>query len=332
MRYSWLIGLLVALLGFTVTASPVRRQQQFVGYLISTFSDPVPRVQQYLSNGNDPLSYRKLNGGNPVLTSTVGTRAVRDIYLTSNSARSEYFIIATDLDINAPGFSWDRATRTGSRGIVVWRSTDLVNWSGPNLRTVESPTAGMTWAPSAVWDDATSQYYVFWSSRHYAANDPNHTGLAGLDRIRYATTRDFVTFSAPQDYYTPTDIPVIDQEFLYLGQPGHYVRFIKDERTNQIFQERTTGGLFGSWTRIPGFVRNETPREGAVAFRNNLDPNLYHLWLDDYVQYLPYQTTNILNPGIWTPSNRNGFPGGVKHGSVFPLTQAEYDRIKARYP
>ncbi|KAL6915240.1 hypothetical protein ACHAPO_011102 [Fusarium lateritium] len=332
MRLNIVSSLVTATLALTTFASVVvPRQQGFVGYLISTFSDAVPQVQQYLSNGNNPLSYRKLNGGNPILTSTVGDRAVRDIYLVTNNARSEYFIIATDLDINAPGFNWDKATRQGSRSLIIWKSTDLVKWSGPNRRTVEASTAGMTWAPSAVWDQATGQYYVFWASRHYASNDAAHTGDAGLDRIRYATTKDFVTFSAPKDYYAP-GIPVIDQEFQYLGTPGHYVRYIKDERTNQVFQERTTGGLFGTWTRNPGFVRNESPREGALSFRDNNNPNLYHLWMDNYVEYIPFQTTNILNPGIYAQSNGSGFPRGLKHGVVTPLTQAEYARIQAKYP
>ncbi|KAH7199284.1 family 43 glycoside hydrolase [Fusarium oxysporum] len=247
-----------AALALTASANAVLpRQQKFVGYLITTFSDPVPKVQQYLSNGNNP-------------------------------------------------FSWDKATRHAS-------------------------TAGMTWAPSAVWDDATSQYYVFWASRHYASNDPGHVGFAGLDKIRYAITKDFATFSAPKDYYAPS-IPVIDQEFQYLGTPGHFVRYIKDERTNQVFQERTTGGLFGTWTRNPGFVRNESPREGPLSFRDNSNPGLYHLWMDDYVQYLPFQTTNILKPGIFAQSNAAGFPRGLKHGVVTPLTQAEYNRLQAKYP
>ncbi|KAM0085449.1 hypothetical protein ACKRZS_002287 [Fusarium odoratissimum] len=339
MRWNLLQVVATAALALTASANAVLpRQQKFVGYLITTFSDPVPKVQQYLSNGNNPFSYRKLNNGNPILASTVGDRAVRDIYLVTNSARSEYFIIATgmtnsppDLDINAPGFIWDKATRQCSRGLVIWQSKDLVNWSGPKLRTVEASTAGMTWAPSAVWDDATSQYYVFWASRHYASNDPGHVGFAGLDKIRYAITKDFATFSAPKDYYAPS-IPVIDQEFHYLGTPGHFVRYIKGERTNQVFQERTTGGLFGTWTRNPGFVRNESPREGPLSFRDNSNPDLYHLWMDDYVQYLPFQTTNILKPGIFAQSNAAGFPRGLKHGVVTPLTQAEFNRLQATYP
>jgi hypothetical protein len=40
-----------------------------------------------------------------------------------------------DLDINAAGFSWDAATRRGSRGIVVWSSSNLVDWSAASLNT-----------------------------------------------------------------------------------------------------------------------------------------------------------------------------------------------------
>ena len=42
--------------------------------------------------------------------------------------------------------------RTGSRGIFVWESTDLVNWVKERLVIVEDATAGMVWAPEAIWD------------------------------------------------------------------------------------------------------------------------------------------------------------------------------------
>ena len=74
-----------------------KRQSSYVGYLISTFSDANPKVQWYLSNGNSPTNFTKLNKGNPVLTSTVGTKAVRDVFLASNSARTQYYMIATGM-------------------------------------------------------------------------------------------------------------------------------------------------------------------------------------------------------------------------------------------
>ncbi|KAM0272619.1 hypothetical protein ACHAQH_008610 [Verticillium albo-atrum] len=314
--------------------------QRYVGYLISTFSDPNPQVQWHLSEGNDASRFRFLNGGNAVLTSNVGTKGVRDIFLTTNSARTEYFTIATgtfnlglvlDLDINAEGFSWYQATTKGSLGLVIWSSSNLVDWSEPSLRIIEDPTGGMAWAPSAVWDDETEQYFVFWASRHYAASDTEHTGPASLDRIRYATTRDFVTFGAPRDYHALPDTPLIDQEFQYLGTSGAYTRFLKNETVNQVYQETTTDGIFGTWTRVPGYVRPESPLEGPASYADNLVAGRYHLFLDNYTEYVPFETSGI-SSADWTSVPMDGFPRGLKHGSVTPLTQKEYDAVAARYP
>ncbi|KAI3393993.1 hypothetical protein diail_3309 [Diaporthe ilicicola] len=330
--FTFLVTAAAAALGVVAspTAIKTRQANSYVGYLVSTFTDAQPQVQQYLSNWNSASSFTFLNGGQPILASTVGTKGVRDIFLTTNDGRSQYYLIATDLDINAAGFSWDAATRTGSRGIVVWSSTNLVDWSGPDLRTIDSETAGMVWAPSAVYDSEESLFYVFWSARHYAESDAAHTGTANLDRIRYATTADFVTFSAPQDYLAPTDTPLIDQEFQYLGTSGAYARFLKNETVNQVYQETTTGGLFGTWTRIPGYVSSLSPAEGPAAFADNVTPGLYYLLLDDYTQYEPLETSDI-EGGSWSSSSTSGFPSGLKHGSVTPVTQEEYDVIWARY-
>lgn len=96
MRFTtYSLAVATALLSFG-SASPVdKRQSAYAGYLISTFSDVNPTVQWYLSNNNSPTSFTKINGGNAVLKSTVGTKAVRDVYLTSNGARNKFYLIAT---------------------------------------------------------------------------------------------------------------------------------------------------------------------------------------------------------------------------------------------
>ena len=315
----------------TASVLPRQADPKYAGYLISTFSDANPAIQWHLSNGNDPGSYTFLNNGQAILSSEVGTRGVRDIFLTHNAARTQWYLIATDLDINAPNFNWDIATRNGSQGLVIWESTDLINWSDSRLVTVEAPTAGMTWAPSAVFDEVEGLWYVFWSSRQYAESDTAHTGPAvTLDRIRYATTKDFVNFSAPQDYLALEDTPLIDQEFQSLGGGDRWARFLKNETVNQIYQEISEDGIFGTWRRVPGYVRPESPREGTALFEDNLRAGKYHMLLDDYTQYVPYETEDI-EGGVWTPSEFAGFPRGLKHGSVTPLLQAEYDAVAAKY-
>jgi hypothetical protein len=92
-----LLSLTSLLPGGLSASFPVPRQSQpqYAGYLLSTFTDANPSVFWYISSAADPLAFKPLNGGNPVLKSTVGTRAVRDIFLTANEERSEYFVIAT---------------------------------------------------------------------------------------------------------------------------------------------------------------------------------------------------------------------------------------------
>lgn len=83
-------------LAAVATATPMRRQgEEYVGYLMTTFVDALPQVHWHLSQADDPLSFTALNGGDPVLVSDVGTGGVRDMFLTTNTARTEYFMLAT---------------------------------------------------------------------------------------------------------------------------------------------------------------------------------------------------------------------------------------------
>lgn len=136
-------------------------------------------------------------------------------------------------------------SRTGSRSIAIWESTDLVNWGTERLVQVSPATAGNTWAPEAIWNPATSSYFVFWASKIYAASDTGHTG-ASNQRILYSTTTDFKTFTAAQTYREALDSPssetglishltvdtgysVIDTTIVQDGST--FYRFTKDERT-----------------------------------------------------------------------------------------------------
>jgi hypothetical protein len=69
-----------------------------------------------------------------------------------------------------------------------------------------------------------------------------------------------------------------------------------------------------------------------VSFPDLQTSGLYHLWLDDTTTgYLPYQTSNI-DGGAYIKSSYTGFPTGLKHGSVTPLTQSEYNAVLAKFP
>lgn len=234
--------------------------------------------------------------------------------------------------------TWDAAQRQGSKAIFIWESTDLVTWTDERLVTVEDATAGMVWAPEAIWDPEANKYMVFWASKFYPASDVRHTGSPGPIQIRYAHTSDFRTFTAPKTYinYAPTNIidltilPVDDES----GDGKTFLRFMKDESAKTVFMEISTTGLFGTWTR-PGGPRATIASgvEGPAAYRNNLNPAKVHLLLDFYGSdgYRPYEAVNPRSNSGWTISPRSGWPRDLRHGSVLPINQTLYDSLRAKW-
>ena len=208
----------------------------------------------------------------------------------------------------------------------------MVNWTQERLVQVEDASAGMVWAPAAIWDTEKGEYLVHWASKFYGANDPQHTGAPGPIKIRYAYTKDFKTFSAPKDYinYAPTN--VIDLDVLPLGDKA-YARFLKDETAKTVFTEISTTGLFGTWTRPAGSnAIIASGVEGPAVFWDNQVAGKAHLLLDFYGAdgYRPYESSNVKS-GQWTASDRSAWPANLRHGSVLPITAAQVSAISAKY-
>ncbi|KAI1073807.1 glycoside hydrolase family 43 protein [Whalleya microplaca] len=312
-----------------------RADASLVGYLGAFFLGADPYVYYYISNGDDPLSFKAMNKGQPVIKPTKGTGGVRDPAIVQGGgaeAGRKWYIIGTDLNIAKT--TWDASQRTGSRGIFVWESTDLVNFSGERLVNVEDSTAGMVWAPEAIWDASKGQYLVHWASKFYSSSDTGHTGSASNIRIRYAYTSDFKTFSAPQTYidYAPTNI--IDLDILPLDDAGkNYLRFMKDETAKTVFVEYSSTGLFGTWTRAGGsggIIASGV--EGPAAYRDNKADAKIHVLLDFYGGdgYRPYESTDP-KANKWTASSRTGFPTNLRHGSVLPVNQTLFNALGQKW-
>ncbi|SJL18038.1 related to putative arabinase [Armillaria ostoyae] len=328
-----LVFFIYPLLIFLARASPSpRKSDDLVGYFFVHFYDQEASIFAHLSNGNNPLSYQTLNSDSAILVPTGGTGGVRDPFLVSSPDKTKFWIIGTDLLIDDT--NWDAATRTGSRSLYVWESDDLVNWTSDWLAEVVGETAGMAWAPEAIWDADAGQYLVYWSSRFYDADDTAHTGTATEDRIVSAYTSDFRTFTEATDYIVIPGTPIIDLTILPLSD-GEYIRFIKNETDLRVWSERSSGGLFGTWTKIGDGYVNPYVTEGPLAFHDNEVEGRIHLWLDEYggdtrvYGYVPQYTDD---GGVtWVNGDRANFPSLTKHGVVVPVNQTQYDAIEAKW-
>jgi len=280
--------------------------------------------QIYFMLSEDAQDWDALNGGEPVLVSTVGEKGVRDPYILRKPDGSGFVLIATDLSINLNA-DWDRAQTAGSKSIVVWESADLIRWTDPRLVKVAAEDAGNTWAPEIVYDPDSEAYMVFWASR---------TGRDGFakHRIWAAVTQDFRKFGEPFVYIEKPDT-VIDTTIIRQGDSWY--RFTKDEREKSILME-TSDSLMEGWRDINAFtLGNLRGYEGPTAFvaEYNKDgtPKRWNLLLDWYATGEGYQAyvTEDLASGIFEPDAGMTFPfHPVRHGSVLSLTREEYERLR----
>jgi len=227
------------------------------GFLFVTFKgEQTPMTEQlYFALSQDGRHWDALNGGNPVLISTLGEKGVRDPYLLRSHDGKKFYILATDLSINL-NHNWGRAVKSGSKSIVIWDSTDLIHWSAPRMVQIAPDDAGCTWAPEAVYDEDTHDYLVFWASKTKSDN-------FAKQRIWAARTTDFITFSKPFVYIDkPHD--VIDTDIV--RENGHYYRFSKDEKNKAISME-VSEKLMGPWSDVPGFsLSTMTGYEGPECY------------------------------------------------------------------
>ncbi|HEY0215180.1 MAG TPA: immunoglobulin-like domain-containing protein, partial [Cellulomonas sp.] len=161
------------------------------------------KISLAASKGNDALDWNTLNAGTPLFTSSLGEQGLRDPFILASHDGDKFYLLATDLRIagrpvvnGLTGFRGAQAN--GSTYIEIWESTDLVNWSEQRHVKVSTDHAGNTWAPEAYWDDELGTYVVYWASNLYAGTDAtSRTGLT-YNRMMWATTDDFVSFSEPQ--------------------------------------------------------------------------------------------------------------------------------------
>ena len=335
--------------------APEVSEDDYVGYLFVHFignEAAASHEQTYFSISEDGLHWSELNGGNAVLTSTIGESGLRDHFIARAPEGDKYYMIATDLSIYHNAGNWAGAGGSGSHGIVVWESDDLVNWSEPWIAEIAPENAGCTWAPEFIYDETTGEYVVYWSATSIELDEngeiaqeyENHT-------IYYAKTRDFRTFTDAQVYHSGgkmedgTPIKVIDSTMI--ENDGTYYRYTKNEMNGTIMIDKSDA-ILGEFTTVESdTLSSEVPStvgavEGPIIFKMNDrtedGKEQWCLMVDRFARgqgYYPLITTD-LDSGEFTLLDDSEFsmPTNVqkyRHGYVMPVTAAEYDALQRTY-
>ncbi|MBQ3462778.1 MAG: hypothetical protein IJH36_06645, partial [Clostridia bacterium] len=320
----------------TVTRTvTVKDEEEMGAYLFAHFvgnESTADMEQIYFSVSQDGSAWQLLNGGKPVIKSTVGTTGVRDPYIM-RTEDNKFVIIATDLSIfelnkTQGSNKWGYSVTKGSKNVVVWKSDTIDGWSDstPQQRKVAVDEAGCAWAPEAIYDPDEGKYMVFWASM-----------VNGKHSIYRSYTTDFENFTEPELYI---DNPTSTIDTTIIADKGVYYRFTKDETYKAINMMKCTS-LSGEWKEVDSYTLNGkagtsyTGYEGPTIYKLN-NENKWCLLLDLYSSgkgYSPF-VTEALSSGAFTSPNAFTFPNGVtyRHGTVMPITTAEYNALLAAYP
>lgn len=291
------------------------------------------------SNGNDALSFTELNDGQPILTSTMGDKGLRDPFVMRSAEGDKFFILATDLCIGC-GTSWDESVRHGSLHLEVWESPDLINFSEQRHVLVSPESYGNSWAPEAYYDTNLGTYVVFWASAIYEdeATNPDRE-ISQYQRMVYATTDDFVTFSEPKVWQDEPPHGRIDSTVIEEG--GVYHRFTKAtvDGCADIVQESSpslTADL-ANWSMIASCIGENAGTqnvEGPSIFKTNpgdVNGERYVLIVDEYSGdgYVPLESETLAS-GDWVQGTAN-YPVNPRHGTIIPLYAEELENLDAAY-
>ena len=304
-------------------------------YLLVHFTGDSPTGEQlYFSVSQDGMRWSDLNGSRPVLVSDIGEKGVRDPSIIRAPGGGKFFILATDLRI-ANGKGWDAAMHKASTAMIVFESSDLLNWSKPRMVDIAGgiPNAGCMWAPEAIYDESSGDYFVYWTT--IAPADGITKG-----RIYYSRTRDFVSFTPARLYIDrPGKDGLIDTQIVKVDDPTSPYRYYRASGDGQITVE---GGnaLLGDWVRIGdlrplGLTGKDV--EGPILFRMTQFGE-WGMWVDQFATsggYLAIAARDLSRPDSYRridPSRLSLGASKKRHGSILNISADEYRKLLAKWP
>ncbi len=215
------------------------------------------------------------------------------------------------------------------RGIGYAHSKDLAHWSKQKFIPVMSreKEAKNCWAPEVFYDRPSGQYMIYWATT-IPGRFPN-SDTSGDEkynhRIYYTTTKDFLIFSHTKLLYDQ-GFNVIDATIQRAD--NKYIMFLKDETLKPVPQKNlhlafSSHLTYGYGPPSPSITGNYWA-EGPTVLHTD---SQWIVYLDKYNEHTmgAVLSTDLIN---WEDiSDKIVFPTGTRHGTVFIVSKAEFDRL-----
>ena len=293
---------------------------EMVAYLFTYFNSNDPKDEQICyALSDDGYNFTPLNHGTPVISSdTIAlTQCVRDPHILRCEDGKTFYMVATDM---RSSLGW-----SSNRGMVLLKSTDLVNWQHstvnfPTRYTKAWKNVIRVWAPETIYDHKAGKYMVFYSLR---TSDPG-----SFDKIYYQyANEDFTDLEGEPRWLFDAGNATIDGDIVFNDQDQLYHLFYKQESGRGIYQA-VAKQLTDKWQMLPGNVEQTKEAVEGVGVCKAIDGKSWIIMYDCYgnghYQFCRSQdlksfqfVQNTETKGKFTP----------RHGTIIPITRAEKERL-----
>jgi hypothetical protein len=266
----------------------------------------------HLASSKDGYHWTPLQNDSSVLRPAVGKdKLMRDPCII-RGADGKFHMVWT--------VSWQE------KGVGYASSKDLVNWSEQKYIPVmeHEPAAKNCWAPELYYDHTKKLYVIFWATtipgrfpETEKSGDNNH-------RIYYVTTKDFKEFSEAKLLYNQ-GFNVIDATIQKAG--NQYVMFLKDETRNppeKNLRIAFSNSVDTGWSHPSKPITGDYWAEGPTAIK------IGDQWIVYFDKYTKHEYGAVASKDLksWTDiSEKVSFPKGTRHGTVFTVSNNEYQRL-----
>lgn len=325
--------LLTASLLTLSAAASAQNSDEKVAFLFTYFTGNAPQEEQICyALSEDGYKYTLLNQGLPVIKSDsiAFTQCVRDPHILRGEDGKTFYMVVTDMKSS---LGW-----ASNRGLVLMKSTDLIHWTHsainfPTKYPKKWKNVTRVWAPETIYDHKAGKYMVFFS---LLTND----GTCNYDKIFYQyANEDFTDLEGEPTFLFDNGGATIDGDIVYNEADKKFHLFYKSEAGGGIFQavaDQLTaepGKPLGSqWTKLPEHVEVCKKAVEGVGVCKSLDGKSWVVMYDCYgAGHYQFCKSADLKTFEWVADTKTHGMFTPRHGTIMPITQAEKDRLIAKW-
>jgi len=268
---------------------------------------------------NDGFTYHALNNNLPVLGSdTISVKmAVRDPHILRGADGNSFYMVCTDMKSDN---GW-----SSNNGMVLLKSTDLVNWKSSRVNIgasfSEFSTVNRVWAPQTIYDSKAGKYMIYWSMRSDSNPDVIYYAYANKEFTALVSTPKIL-------FKNPNGNSCIDGDITC--KDGLYNLFFKTEANGNGIKKAVSQNVNGPYELHDKSLEQTTKAvEGACVFKL-INSDTYILMYDVYSNGA-YEFTKSTDLNNFSVVNNISMDFSPRHGTVIPITKEEASALAQKW-